>query len=377
MKVRTQLLITVLLTGVTAAGWLFLSTWEGDASPREKGKGKRSGGTLVMVEPLATANDQVALRVVGTGEAEQSAVIYPTVDGKVTDVLFKADQRVQKGMPLLRLDDEHERLAVRLAEVAMKEAKRQADRFKKLAPAGSVPVARMETAVTEYESAVVRLEQAKANLADRTIVAPFDGIIGLTNIDVGDRVTDETKIATLDDRSMLLVDFVVPEEFAGKIKVGDPLTVRPWMDQDHAMNGEISAVDSRIDQASRSLRVQARIPNPGDTIRPGTAFDVRMAFVGKAYPRVREVAVSWSGAGAYLWRADKGRAQKVIVKLVRRDNGHILIDGPLEKGDLIVVEGVQGLREGQRLDPQPFDGAKISKADKGKKGNKRARAEDG
>jgi RND family efflux transporter MFP subunit len=362
MKVRTQLLITVLLTAATVAGWLFLSSWEGDAKPREKGK--RAGGTLVMVEPLALANDQVALRVVGTGEAERSASIHPTVDGKVVEILFKADQRVKKGMPLVRLDDQHERLAVRLAEVAMKEAKRQAERFKKLAPAGSVPVARMETAITEYESAIVRLDQAKANLADRTVVAPFDGIIGLTNIDVGDRITDETMIATLDDRSTLLVEFVVPEEFAGNIKVGDPLTVRPWMDQDRAMNGEISAVDSRINQTSRSLRVRARIPNPGDTIRPGTAFDVRMSFVGKAYPSVREVAVSWSGEGAYLWRVTDGKAEKVIVKLIRREKGRILIDGPLEEGDLIVVEGVQGLRPGQRLDPKPFDGAKISKAEK-------------
>lgn len=365
MKFRTQLFITVVLTAITAAGWLSLSSWEGDAKPADRGK--RAGGTLVMVEPLATANDQLALRVVGSGEALQSAAIHPTVDGKVVEVLFTADQRVQKGEPLIRLDDEHERLAVRLAEVAMKEAKRQADRFKKLAPSGSVPVARLETALAEYESAVVRLEQAKANLADRTVVAPFDGIIGLTNIDVGDRVTDDTMITTLDDRSTLLVEFVVPEEYAARIKVGDPLTVRPWMDQDRAMNGAISAVDSRIDQTSRSLRVQAKIPNPGDTIRPGTAFDVRMAFVGKAYPSVREVAVSWSGDGAYLWRVVDNKAQKVIVKLVRREDGRILIDGPLEVGDPIVVEGVQGLRSGQKLDPKPYSDGKVNKTAKPEK----------
>ena len=132
MKLRTQIMITVLLTAVTAAGWLSLSSWEGDAKPRDRGK--RSGGTLVMVEALTMAKDQQTLRIVGTGEALQSAAIHPTVDGKVVEVLFKADQRVMKGKPLIRLDDAHERLAVRLAEVAMKEAKRQADRFKKLAP---------------------------------------------------------------------------------------------------------------------------------------------------------------------------------------------------------------------------------------------------
>lgn len=356
MKLRTQLAITVVLVAVTAAGWLMLSTWEGEAQSAKRGMRGAGKGTIVLVEPLALAKDQLSLRVVGTGEALQSAEIHPTVDGEVVEILFKADQRVEKGTPLVRLNDEHERLAVRLAEVALQEAKRQADRYKKLAPGGSVPVARMETALTEFESANVRLQQAKANLADRTIKAPFDGVIGLTNIDVGDRVTDDTMIATLDDRSVLLVDFVVPEEYAGKIKLGGPVTVRPWMDQERVMEGSISAVDSRIDQASRSLRVQARIPNPDDAIRPGTAFDVRMAFVGKPYPLVREVAVSWSGDGAYLWRATDGKADKVFVKLVRREKGRILVDGPLKEGDLIVVEGVQGLREGQNLDPKPFDG---------------------
>jgi RND family efflux transporter MFP subunit len=295
-------------------------------------------------------------------------VIHPTVTGKVTEVLFDADQHVTKGTPLIRLDDEHERLAVRLAEVALKEAKRQAERFKKLAPAGSVPVARMETAVAEFESASVRLEQAQANLADRTIVAPFDGVIGLTPIDVGDRVTEDTLIATLDDRSILLVEFVVPEEYAGRIKLGGTLTVRPWMHQDQVIDGTISAVDSRIDQTSRSLRVQARVKNPEDSIRPGTAFDVRINFVGKPYPSVREVAVSWSGDGAYLWRAVDGKAEKVFIKLVRREKGKILVEGPLAEGDLIVVEGVQGLRNGQKLDPKPAkgidDGAKVSDAEK-------------
>jgi hypothetical protein len=102
---------------------------------------------------------------------------------------------------------------------------------------------------------------------------------------------------------------------------------------------------------------------------------VRMAFVGKAYPSVREVAVSWSGAGAYLWRVTDGKAERVIVKLVRRENGRILVDGPLGEGDLIVIEGVQGLREGQKLDAKPIgggksDGDKISGADKPKKSGK-------
>ncbi len=67
-----------------------------------------------------------------------------------------------------------------------------------------------------------------------------------------------------------------------------------------------------------------------------------------------EVSVLWSRDGAYLWRVRDGRAEKVFITMVRRDRGRVLVEGPLEAGDLIVVEGVQGLRDGQAVEPRPF-----------------------
>ena len=200
----------------------------------------------------------------------------------------------------------------------------------------------------------MRLAQAKANLADRVVVAPFSGVIGLTDISVGDRIDDDTMIATLDDRSTIVVDFNLPEDYAARIKVGDAIVVRPSTAPERRIDGTVFAMGSRIEASSRSLKVRARIPNPDDAIRPGTSFEVELTFTGRSYPNVREVAVMWSRAGAYLWRANRKRAEKVFVELVRRDRGRILVDGPLRAGDLVVVEGVQGLRPGQKLDPKPF-----------------------
>jgi RND family efflux transporter MFP subunit len=124
---------------------------------------------------------------------------------------------------------------------------------------------------------------------------------------------------------------------------------------DSELHGAVHATDSRIDPVTRSLRVKARIPNPDDAIRPGTSFDVRLSFAGATYPSIREVAVLWSRDGAYVWRAVEGRAQKVFVKVVRRVGGRVLVEGPLRVGDLIVVEGVQGLRNGQLVEPAAYD----------------------
>jgi RND family efflux transporter MFP subunit len=360
MSMRLQILIVTVLAAVLAAGWWSYDSWGGDGGAAKKAK--RSGATLVLVEKVRLSDDHISLRVVGTGKAIRSAALHPAVAGEVREIAFRAEQRVKKGQPLIRLDDKHQRLKVRLAEVAITEARRQLQRIQKLAPSGHAAQARLDSAQTELELARLRLEQARAELHDRTIHAPFAGVVGMTDLDQGDRVTPDTMAVTLDDRSAILVEFSVPEFHAGRINVGDAISVRPWSAPDTAIQGKITALASRIQRASRTLRVQAEIANPTDRIRPGGSFEVRLAFMGETYPVVREVAVLWSRDGAYLWRIVDGKAEKVFVRLVRRDKGRVLVDGPLQADDMIVVEGVQGLRLGQKVKTAPFK-AGASKAD--------------
>ena len=353
MSLRLQLVVAALLAALLAAGWWWLvgqGASEGNGEPGAK----PAVATLVLVEAVVLARDRVTVRAVGTGKAIRSASIHPAVAGEVIEVAFKAEQRVRKGQPLLRLDAKHQRLAYKLAEVAVGEAQRQLDRLQRLATSGAASRARLETAGAALESARLRLGQAKADLDDRTVYAAFAGVVGLTDLDEGDRVTVDSRITTLDDRSSILVEFYVPEDHAGKVQVGDPVSMKPWSNPERELTGLLIAVASRIDEATRSLKVQAEIANPGDTIRPGSSLEARLDFIGRAFPRVREVAVSWSRDGAYLWRVGDGKAEKVSVKLVRRDRGRLLVDGPLVAGDLIVVEGVQGLRPGRAVRAEAF-----------------------
>ena len=352
MSYRLQFLIVALLAAVLAGGWWSFESWGGGAEASKKAR--KSDPTHVLVEAVSLTDDRISLRVVGTGKAVRSAALHPAVAGEVREIAFKAEQHVRKGQALIRLDDKHQRLKVRLGEVALAEARRQLGRMKKLAPSGHASRARMDTTQTALELAQLHLEQAKAELYDRTIYAPFTGVVGMTDLNPGDRVTQDTMAVTLDDRSALLVEFTVPEAHGAQVKVGDKIIVRPWSAREAAIDGMITALASRIDKTSRSLRVQAKIANPDGRIRPGGSFEVQLNFVGKTYPIVREVAVLWSRDGAYLWRVVNGRAEKIFVRLVRRDKGRILVDGPLNVGDTIVVEGVQGLRLGQKVKTAPF-----------------------
>ena len=281
MKLRSQIVITTVLAAALAAGWLWLAGAR-DAAESSPGKAKRPAATRVLVEALDLARDRLVVRAVGTGDAHRSAEIHPEVSGEVIEVRFKAEQRVRKGAVLVRLDDEHQRLALRLTRVVLKKAKRDVARLHKLAASGHASRARLDDAQTELEAASVRHAQASADLADRTIVAPFTGVIGLTDISTGDRVTDDTMIATLDDRSTILVDFSLPEDHAGRIRLGDKITVHPSTAPERRIEGTIFAMASRIEPTSRSLRVRATIPNPDGTSRPGTSFEVELVFTGKA-----------------------------------------------------------------------------------------------
>ena len=151
MPLRLQIVVTALLAASLVAGWMWFSGRDEPAMPNDA-KAKKSSASLVLVEALDLAEDRVVLRLVGTGEALRSASIYPTVAGHVVEVLFEAEQRVRKGAPLVHLDNEDERLAVRLAEVAAKEARRDVKRLEKLVPSGAVSVVRLETSQAAFES---------------------------------------------------------------------------------------------------------------------------------------------------------------------------------------------------------------------------------
>ncbi|MEM7654386.1 MAG: efflux RND transporter periplasmic adaptor subunit, partial [Pseudomonadota bacterium] len=271
---------------------------------------------------------------------------------EVMEVNFVDGSAVSENQVLLRLDDAEQRIAVSLAEVELQEAERQVKRFERLAPSGSVARASLDTARAGRDSARLRLEQAMEALTDRTVFAPFDGIIGLSEIHRGDRVSPETLIATLDDRTSLLVEFDISEQFVPRIRPGNDIELFAWTHPETVLRGEILAMGSQIDPSTRALRTRAIVPNPGGDIRPGTSFEVRLDLKGRSYPSVAEVAVLWSRDGPYVWRIrDDQTVEKVFSTIVRRDKGRVLLDGNLSVEDNIVVEGVQGLRDGTLVAP--------------------------
>ena len=312
--------------------------------------GDQSSGAPVVTAPVLLTDLNERLTSVGTARALKSVVIYAENSGRVTAVNIKADSLVAEAQTLLQLDDRDERLAVELATVQLADAERLVRRYITVNTQDmNIPESQLDDARAAVDTARIALAQAQVALDRRQIRAPFHGKVGITEVDVGDRIDTSTMVTTIDDRSVLLVNFSVPEVYVERVTRGTPVTVRLWDAADIAVQGEITAVDSRIDINSRSFIARAAIDNTEDQFRPGMAFEISVDASRGQYLSVPDVAVQWGADGAYVWIVDEGHAVRREIRLVKRFAGSILVEGELTEGESVVIEGVQAVRAGAAL----------------------------
>ena len=300
----------------------------------------------VIVEPLRFEHARTRGEAVGTSRAAVSAELYPAASGEVVRVRFNPGQFVREGDVLVELDRRKEMLAVEQAALQLEDAERLYDRYQRSAGSGAVLPTVLDAARTAVELARVELKRAQIALEDRTLEAPFDGHVGSTDIDRGDRITPDTLVTTLDDRRQLLVSFEIPELFIGELAAGNTVRLETWGAPGPGVRGEIVDIGSRIDPKTRTFVVRAKVDNDDDRLRPGMSFRVGVEVQGEEFPVVTEIGVQWGTEGAYVWSVSDGKAIRKPVRIIERREGRVLVEGDLGFGDIIVVEGLQRMREG-------------------------------
>ena len=303
----------------------------------------------VIVALTANANDTVNLDMTGSGSARHSVVIFPAVAGEVAEVAFSTGQSVRAGQVLLRLVDRQQRLAADLAAAQVDAANALADRYEATRGSGAVPESVLDEARAVLRGAKIELAQAQVAVADRVVYAPFSGIVGLSDIERGDRVTTDSALTTLDDRRVLLIDFDLPEPYLARVALGHTISAVNPAYPARSFAGKVLEIDSRIDPLSRNVRVRAVVSNTADLLRPGMSFTVRLTMPGKTFVSVPELALQWGREGSFVWAVREGKSVQVAVRPVRRAAGRVLLDSALATGETVVVEGVQRLREGRSM----------------------------
>jgi RND family efflux transporter MFP subunit len=325
--------------------------WAHAAVPKagnETARTERGGDAQVPVVAarVATATINDRLQAIGNGRAKATVTVNPYSSGRLTEILVESGAHVEAGQVIARLDSDVEQIALERAKAARDDAKAKVERMKALRSSNAATQVQLTDAELELRNDELSVHDAQVTLDRRSVISPISGTVGILPIAAGNYVTNTSAIATVDDRSSILVDFWVPERFAAAIKSGAELKAVPLASPKDVYTGKVTAIDNHVDEKSRTLWVQATIENPADSLRAGMAFNVTMQFPGDTYPAVSPLAVQWGADGAFIWRIEEGKAKRVPVRIIQRNTETVLIDAPVASGDLVVTEGVQSVREG-------------------------------
>jgi RND family efflux transporter MFP subunit len=362
-----QFVLFIALLGGAGALWAsrdqvstVFAGFKGAEQGRKHGIGKKPRTVPVVVARANELTNDVIVGAIGTGRARRSIMLYPKATGEIHHVFVRAGMRVVKGQPILRLESRKTELAVKIARTRLIEADRLMKRSEQLRKKNINSQANVDDARNLVNRAELGLQQAEEALSDHELKAPFDGVVGISKVELGGRVSPSTSIVTLDDRSELIVEFEVPEQFLSQLRIGQKVAAQTPSFPGRDFEGVIADIDSRIDPTSRTVIVRANIPNKEDLLRPGLSFVVDFTILGKMYPTVHQLALQWRKGMSYVWRVRDERVEKVMVRSVKRLHSTILIEGDISKGDLVVVEGVQRLRPGRPVHfsmPDPVPGS--------------------
>lgn len=345
-KMSRTLVAAVMIGALAGCGTP--DTPDADANAAASGR-SAPRATAVIAHTVRYDSEIQRVESVGTARARASTTVFPETGGVVEAVLFEPGDFVEAGRPLVRIEAREETLRVRLAGVQVSDAEQLLARYRRIEGTGAVSDSQIEEAETALEAARIALEQAQVALDERTVRAPFEGFLGLSDIDPGARVTPTTPIVAIDDRRVLFVDFVVAEQTFGSLRIGDRIQVRSFAAGDESLPAQIVGIDSRVDTARRTYRVRAAIDNADDTRRPGMSFRVVLDLPGQRWPVVPEAAILWGTDGAYVWAIRDGHARRVPIEIVARQPGNVLVRGDLPENSRLIAEGVQKVREGTEV----------------------------
>lgn len=289
------------------------------------------------------------IEAIGTLRANESVVISAAVTEPVASVNFKDGQRVNQGDLLVALTSDEQAAELAEAQANLADADRQLQRIKSIGK-GLASKSDIDAAQAKVDAYQGQLGAIKARLADRLVTAPFSGVLGFRQVSVGALVTPGTEITTLDDISVVKLDFTVPEVYLGKVHFQSLVTgISPaWPAEE--FNGRVSSIDSRVDPGTRAIQVRAEIDNPDHKLLPGMLINVTLFSDQYAALVVEESAIVQSGAQARVFIVqDDATVELREVTIAKRLPGQVVISAGVQRDETVVIDGTFNLRPGTKV----------------------------
>ena len=346
-----RLIIAIVLLGLIGGGIVWFKYFRDDMIAQYLGS-MVPPPTPVTTETLEAVTWEPGIDAIGTALATRGVDLAIESGGLVQAIAFAGNDRITEGQQLVQIDDDSEIAALAAANAALSVAQAEANRARTLSERGVGAANTVETADAQVESARAQVAQLQTALDHKKLTAPFAGMIGIPQIEIGQYVVPGTIYATLQDLSNMRVDFSVPEQQIGALALDGPVTVTTEVGNFSA-TGRIIAIEPRVDANSRMILVRAEVENPSGDLYPGQFLRVRIALPKEeGVIAVPQSALSSTlyGDSIYVVKpgeaADELKAEQIFVTVGRRSGGRIEVVKGLAAGDQIVTSGQNRLTPG-------------------------------
>lgn len=349
-SVRIALLLTLvvgIVLGVLGARWLIQpGIQQGTTTQAAVAPAPAVATTGVQLAPVTQVSLPHGVTAVGSLRSENAVILRPEITGRITEINFTEGRKVIQGQTLVRLDDRVLAAQLQQSQANLSLANSQHKRAVALNKQGFISKQAQDEALSQLALQQAAVALAKAQLGKTVILAPFDGVIGLRMVSLGDYVSPGSDLVPLESIHPLQVDFRIPEQYLSSVAIGSRISLTLDALPGQIYEGQVAAISPVVDVGGRSILLRANVPNTNEHLRPGMFARVQLQFVDQDSLLVPETALSPSGESQYVFRVEDGRAQRVAVSLGLRRDGMVEILQGLNVGDQVVVSGLQKIQDG-------------------------------
>lgn len=343
-----KFLLFLLAVGVLGGAGMYWKHYFSSTSEAKKPAAKPAfaAGLPVRTGVVKTGTIAEEVSAVGTLLANESVMIRPETDGRISAIHFSEGQLVRKGDELVSLDSSEVRAQLAAAESELTLNRSRMQRAEELQAKNFISAQALDEARENHNRSVARKMEVRARLDKMTIQAPFEGVAGLRQVSPGAYVKAGQDIARLEGIGTLKADFRVPEVFLRKIRTNQAVQITVDAFPGESFRGAIYAIEPSVDEQTRTVLLRANIPNPGVRLKPGMFARVTLVLeVRDNALIVPEQALVPRGGERFVFRVVDGKALQAKVETGLRRPGEVEILQGLQAGEQIVVDGQLRLQD--------------------------------
>lgn len=347
MSPRHTITITLLVVIIATGGGFFY--WK--TLPQQAGKPRGLPPAVIAATTIIEEQWQPTLQSVGSLVATNGIQVSTEVNGIVSKVVFDSGQPVKKGQVLIRLNDSVDVAALEALRAERQLTEVQFKRASNLLKKRVTSKSEYDEAAARFEASRARVKQQQALIQRKVISAPFDGVLGIRQVDLGQYLEAGAPIVSLQSLDPIYVDYTLPERYLSQIKTGQTVELKLDALPDTIYRGQVSAVNPGVDTRTRTLKVRATLDNPNGLLRPGMFAEVK-TITGDVAPvlTLPYTAISFNTYGNFVYLISNNEAGIASVKRTAVDigetrNGRVRVNN-LSAGTQVVRTGLVKLRDG-------------------------------